>query len=120
MSTLLDKQITENYNKNLFNGTFYQNIPVSENVYSIVYAFFFDKTKLKESADVLTQSLLTLSYNSNVNPVDIIQEFNKAPNDSDYKKLLISVFNTGKPNTSKIGFSNGTVLNRWVARNIVA
>ena len=120
MSTPSADQVAENYNKNLFNGTFYQNIPVSENVYSVVYAFFFDKTKLKESADALTQSLLTLSYNSNVNPVDIINEFNKAPNDSDYKKLLISVFNTGKPNTSRIGFSNGTTINRWVARNIVA
>jgi hypothetical protein len=119
-STISSAQAAENYNRNLFNGTFYQNIPVSENVYSIVYSFFFDKTKLKESADALTQSLLTLSYNSNVNPIDIIQEFVKAPNDSDYKKLLISVFNTGKPNTSRVGFSNGTTINRWVSRNIVA
>lgn len=108
------------YNQNLFNGTFYQNIPVSEGVYDLVYGYFLSKTNLKESADALTQTVLTLSYNTKINALDILNEFEKAPNDSDLKKLMISVFNTGRQSTSKLGFSNGTVTNRWVARNIVA
>jgi len=108
------------YNRNLFNGTFYQNIPVSEGVYDLVYGYFLSKTNLKESADALTQTVLTLSYNTKINALDILNEFDKAPNDSDLKKLMISVFNTSRQSTSKLGFSNGTVTNRWVARNIVA
>ena len=108
------------YNQNLFNGTYYQNIPVSEGVYDLVYGYFFSKTNLKESAEALTQTVLTLSYNTKINALDILNEFEKAPSDSDLKKLMISVFNTGRQSTSKLGFSNGTVTNRWVARNIVA
>ena len=86
--------IQQAYNQNLFNGTFYQNVPVSEGVYDLVYGYFLDKTDLKESADALTQTLLTLSYNTKINAVDILTEFDKAPNDSDLKKLMISIFNT--------------------------
>ena len=120
MSDLNQTEQQKNYNKNLFNGTFYQNIPVSEGVYDLVYGYFLSKTNLKESADALTQSVLTLSYNTKINALDVLKEFDKAPNESDLKKLMISVFNTSRGATSKLGFSNGTVINRWVERNIVA
>lgn len=108
------------YNRNLFNGIYYQTVPVSEGVYDLVYGYFLSKTNLKESAESLTQSVLTLSYNTKINALDILNEFEKAPNDSDLKKLMISVFNTSRGATSKIGFSDGTTINRWVARNIIA
>lgn len=110
----------KNYSKNLFNGTYYQNIPVNEGVYDLVYGYFLSKTNLEEAADALTQTVLALSYNTKINALDILNEFEKAPSDSDLKKLMISIFNTDRADTSKIGFSNGTTVNRWVARNIVA
>ena len=82
--------------------------------------YFFNKTNLKESAEALTQTVLAVSYNTKINPLDILNEFDKAPNNSDLKKLMISVFNTSRGSTSKIGFGDGTTINRWVSRNIVA
>lgn len=106
--------------KQLFNGSFYQSIPVDENTYSIVYGFFFDRTSLKESADVLTQTLISLSYNNKLNPIDVLKEFDKDTSESNYKKILISVFNAGRYSSSKLGYGKGTTINKWVARNIVA
>ena len=120
MSEFGQTEEQKQYSRNLFNGTYYQNIPVSEGVYDLVYGYFLNKTNLKESADALTQAVLTLSYNTKINALDIINEFEKAPNESDLKKLMISVFNTSRGATSKLGFSDGTTINRWVARNIVA
>lgn len=120
MSEFGQTQEQKQYSRNLFNGTYYQNIPVSEGVYDLVYGYFLTKTNLKDSADALTQAVLTLSYNTKINALDILNEFDKAPNESDLKKLMISVFNTSRGSTSKIGFSNGTTINRWVSRNIVS
>lgn len=120
MSEFGQTEQQKQYSKNLFNGTYYQNVPVSEGVYDLVYNYFLDKTNLKESADALTQSVLVLSYNTKINALDILKEFDKAPDNSDLKKLMISVFNTNRGATSKIGFSDGTTINRWVQRNIVA
>lgn len=106
--------------KDFFNGAFYQSVPVDQNLYDLVYGYFFSITNSKESADVLTQTLLTVSYNSKINALDIIDEFKKSSNDSELKKLMIAVFNTNKDSTNKLGYSSGTTTNKWVARNIVA
>jgi hypothetical protein len=121
MASNLPATSSENIaNQRIFNGTFFQEIPIDENTHSIVYGFFLGKTGLKESADSLTQSLLSVCYNNKFNPIDILKEFDKATTESNFKKILIGVFNTGRNPTSKIGYSKGTSVNKWVARNIVS
>ena len=105
--------------KQLFNGAFYQTLPVDENTYSVIYGFFLERTNLKDSADALTQTLISLCYNNKINPLSVLTEFDKTTNESNFKKILISVFNTGRTPTSKIGYSQGIQPNKWVARNIV-
>ena len=50
----------------------------------------------------------------------ILTEFNKAASNSELKTLLIAFFNSLRPATSKIGFTNNVQVNKWVQRNIVA
>ena len=105
--------------RELFNGSFYQTVPIDENTYSVVYGYFLDKTGLKEAADSLTQSIITIGFNNKVNPIDIIKEFDKAASLSDLKKIMIALFNSSKVPTSKVGYSKGPKINKWVFRNIV-
>lgn len=106
--------------RQLFNGTFYQAVPVDEGSYSIIYGYFLDKTGVSEAADSLTQAVVTIGFNNKINPLDIIKEFEKAATISDMKKIMIALFNSSKGPTSKIGYNKGSKINKWVARNIVA
>lgn len=105
----------------MFNGAFYQNIPISEDVYSIVYSFFLAKMNgLEDIAKTLTQSLLTSCYGTKINPIDILNEFNNVASESAFKRQLIAVLNNNRYPSSKIGYSRGITPNKWVQRNIVA
>lgn len=107
----------QNY-KQLYNGVFVQAVPIDQNVYDIVYGFFLERTNFKEAADSLTQTLLSLSYNNKVDPLAVLKEFDKATNESDFKKIMISVFNAGRYPSSKIGYNKDSTPNKWVVRNI--
>lgn len=102
----------------LFNGLYYQEVPVDEGTYDVIYGFFLDKTGLAEAADSLTQAVLAIGFKNNVNPIDIINDFNKAATVSDLKKIMIALFNGSKSPTSAIGYNKGITSNKWVARNI--
>lgn len=105
----------------IFNGAFYQEVPISENVYSIVYAFFLEKMNgLTDVAESLTQILIAVCYNNSLQPLDILKEFDKATSESSFKRILINVLNTNRYPSSRIGFSRNSATNKWVARNIVA
>lgn len=106
--------------RNLFNGTFYQAVNVSQETYDMIYLYFLDKTNLKESAAALTDAVIAVGKNNNLNPANIIQEFDKATNVSDLKKVLVAILNSSRYSTSKIGFKNPQTTNRWVDRNIIA
>lgn len=106
--------------RQLFNGSFYQSVPVDEGTYSIIYGFFLDRTALPEAAESLTHTTLTIGFNNKVNPLDILKEFDKSATDSDFKKILIALLNTGRVETSKVGYNRGNVVNKWAKRNIIA
>lgn len=114
-----DSQETQSL-RQLFNGSFYQSVPVDEGTYSIIYGFFLDRTNLPEAAESLTQSILTIGFNNKVNPLDVLKEFDKAATDSDFKKIMIALVNTGRIATSKVGYNRGTTVNKWVQRTIIA
>lgn len=107
-------------NKRLFNGSFYQVASVTEETYNIILTFFFERTKDRQSADMLTQSLVTLGYNNKLNPLDILKEFDKPTSDSDLKKIMIAVLNSSRFPTSKLGYQGSIPPNRWTNRNVAA
>jgi hypothetical protein len=102
-----------------FNGYFTQTIQVSQAVYGQVLSFFRDRTSSDSAAESLTQALLTLCTNNQLDPLLMTAELNKAPNESELKKLLISFFNASKGATSKLGYANQRNKNDYVTRTIL-
>jgi hypothetical protein len=103
-----------------FNGYFTQPIQISETVYQQVYNFFLTKMQDASAAGSLTQAVLTLTYNNNLNPLDVITDFGKAAGSSDLKQLLIAFFNATKGSTSKLGYQINQNTSTFAKRNIVA
>lgn len=103
-----------------FNGYFSQPIQVSDAVWGQIYGFFYDLTKNSDTANVLAQSIITLTYNNNLEPLSVIKQFQTAPNSNNVKNLLISFFNNAKGPTSKLGYKNLNSTPPNIARNIIA
>ena len=102
-----------------FNGYYNQQITMSPDVYNQIYAFFIGITSSTSAAQQLTQTVMILTYNNNIDPLNIIKEFNKAASQSELKVLLITFFNSLRGPTSKIGFNNNILSNQWIQRNII-
>lgn len=105
--------------QNFFNGYFSQTLQVSSAVYGQVNGFFLARTSSPAVADSLSQALLTLTYNNNLDPLVMISEFDKTASESDLKKLLISFFNASKGSTSKLGYFNKKTKNNYVQKSIL-
>ena len=95
-------------------------IQVDANVYNQIFTFCAARTSSQSAAGQLTQSVLVLTYGNSLDPLTIINEFNKAANESELKTLLIALFNSLRPATSKVGFSYNIVPNQWIIRNIIS
>ena len=106
-------------NQNYIDSLLSTSINVDAEIYNQVFSFFSSKTTSNSAAQQLTQSVLTLTYNNNLDTLKIITEFNKAANDSELKTLLIAFFNSLRPSSSKIGFGFNNQNNEWIQRNIL-
>jgi hypothetical protein len=102
-----------------FNGYFNQTITMNQDVYNQVYSFFVSKTTSASAAQQLTQTVMILTYNNKLDPLQVIADFSKAASTSELKNLLITFFNSLRGPTSKIGFGNQPSTNQWVQRNIL-
>lgn len=105
----------------MFNGAFYQHIPVDEGTYTVVYSFFLDKMNgIEDIAKTISQALIVSCYNTKLNPLNLLNEFDKVATESAFKRQLIAVLNKNRYPSSKLGYSRGITPNKWVQRNIVA
>ena len=102
-----------------FNGYFSQPIQVSEALWGQVFGYFYNLTQSVDAASSLAQSVITLSYNNKLEPLDIIKQFQTNPTSNNTKSLLISFFNNAKGATSKLGYNKNTTTAPNVARNII-
>lgn len=102
-----------------FNGYFSQPIQVSDALWGQVYGFFYTLTNDVDSASSLAQSVIALTYNNKLNPLDLIQQFQANPSSNNTKNLLISFFNNAKGPTSKLGYNKNSGITPSVARNIL-
>lgn len=118
MSTNLPS--TQTQTQEFFNGYFSQPVTMDPDVYNQVFGFFAAKTASAAAAQQLAQNVMILTYNNKLDPLSVIRDFGKAANDSEFKTLLITFFNSFRGPSSKIGFANNISPNRWVQRNIVA
>lgn len=105
--------------QNFFNGYYSQPIPVDSAVYNRVLTFFKSKTTSTSAAEQLTQNVIALTYKNKLDPIAVINDFDKAATSSDLKLLFITFFNSLREPTSKIGFGNTVTTNQWIKRNII-
>jgi len=117
MNTNLPTQSTTT--QQAFNSLVINNVKVNPDVYEQLINFFKNRTSSESAAKVLAQSVITLTYENDLDPLKILKEFDIAANDSELKILLIAFFNGLRPSTSKLGFTNTKVTNQWVRRNIL-
>jgi hypothetical protein len=103
-----------------FDGYFNQTISIDPDVYQRVYSFFLNKTASDAAAKQLAQNVIALTYNNKIDPISVINDFDKAAGSSELKTLLITFFNSLRGPTSKIGYGNTKFTNQWVQRNIKA
>jgi hypothetical protein len=75
--------------QNFFNGYYSQSIPVDSAVYDRVLSFFKTKTTSLNAAEQLTQNVIALTYKNKLDPIAVINDFDKATTSSDFKLLFI-------------------------------
>jgi hypothetical protein len=110
---------TTNSTQNFFNGYYSQAVNISQDKYGIIFSFFRARTGDDSSAASLTQALITLTYNNNLDALAMLKEFDNATSESEFKKLIIAFFNSTKGPTSKIGYENPRQTNQYVTRTIL-
>jgi len=105
--------------QSFFDNYYSQSIPVDSAIYDRVLTFFKSKTTSTLAAEQLTQTVIALTYKNKLDPIAIINDFDKAANSSELKPLFITFFNSLRNPTSKIGFGNPLKTNQWIQRNII-
>lgn len=100
---------------NSYGGT---NYTVNSAVYDEVFSFFKTRTSSDAAAQQLTQYILILTYNNNLDPLAVIKEL-ASSGQSDIKSLVITFFNNTSDPYSKLGYQNNNDINLWVKRNII-
>jgi len=103
-----------------FNGYFSQPVQVSSAVWGQVYGYFYGLTNSTDAANALSQAVIALTHNNNLDPLTTIREFQKNANSSNIKSLLVSFFNNSKGPSSKIGYKNNNSISPNVSRNLLA
>ena len=102
-----------------FDNYYKQQNSVGPGQYDAVYTFFLGKTNNNvQAAESLTASLLKLTYENNVDPMALLEDFKKYNNNESFKIALIGLFNSSRSNTSKIGFAATPTSPPLVTRNI--
>jgi hypothetical protein len=110
---------TKTTTEQIFNGYYTQQVTYNPEVYNQILAFFISRSESESAAKQLTQSVMALTYNNNLDPLTVLKDFGSAASTNEFKLLLLTFFNTLRGPTSKIGYANDTFKNQWVERNIL-
>jgi hypothetical protein len=102
-----------------FNSYFNKSMQINPVQYNEIFNFFRSRTGSRNAALSLTDMLIALTYKNNLDPNRMILEFQKSTDSSNYKKLMISFFNSQKGPTSKLGFRSSVSSNQTISRTIL-
>lgn len=102
-----------------FNGYYQTNLPVSGQQYDAVLTFFLKKSNgNRVAAEALTASIMTIAQNQGVDPIGFIEEFKRYNDNDSFKAAILSLLNSDRRPTSKLGYSIMPQANPNVVRNI--
>lgn len=102
-----------------FDNYYKEQNSIGPNQYDAVYTFFLGRTNNNvQAAESLAASLLKLTYENNIDPMVLLEDFKKYNNNESFKTALIGLFNSSRENTSKIGFAATPTSPPVVTRNL--
>ena len=102
-----------------FQGYYDVQVPVSGPEYDAVLAFFLARTNNEETAALsLTTSLLEVTHNRGIRPMELLEQFKRYNNNEDFKSALIGLFNSYRAASSRIGYSKPQTRSAQLERNI--
>lgn len=102
-----------------FDGYYNVQLPVSGAQFDAVQTFFLSRTNgEKEAARSLATSLLEITKNRGIDPMELIDQFKKYRSNDAFKNAIIALFNSGRSRTSRIGYSQPPAAAPLVVRNI--
>jgi len=108
------EELTQTY----FNGYFDEEITIDASLHDAIYSFFLRELGDKSSANAFTHSLITISNETNTNPMDLLDQFTSS-NGISINTFMAALINTTRRNTSLIGLNQPKTSNTVVARNIL-
>lgn len=119
----LPKQAAQNSQgsnaNSFFDGYYTTTLPVNGQKYDAVLTFFLRKTEgNKVAAEALTASLMVIAQNRGIDPMSVIEEFKKFNDDESFRAALISLMNSNRRSTSKLGYAITPESNPYVVRNV--
>lgn len=109
---------SEELTQTFFNGYFDEEITIDASLHDTIYSFFLRELGDKSSANAFTHSLITISNETNTNPMDLLDQFTSS-NGISINTFMAALINTTRRNTSLIGLNQPKTSNTVVARNIL-
>jgi hypothetical protein len=111
---------TNQFNTNSYYNSYYKTtLPVSGQEYDATLTYFLKKTNGNRSAaEALTATILSIAENRGLSVIGIIEELKKYKDDNSYKAAILSLINSDRRPTSKLGYSVVPGINPTIARNI--
>lgn len=104
---------------NYFAGYYSKTVTVTGMEYDAVLTFFLGRTKGdKTAAEALTSSVMVLAQGRGIKPLSIIDEFKKLKDDQSFKAALVSLLNSDRRPTSKLGYAAIPSPDPYVTRNV--
>lgn len=100
-----------------FNNMYNQVLAIPADQHDGIQTFFEILTKNKTSAKVLTSSVIYTAISQNINPMDLIFEFQRMTVE-EINAYLVTFLNLNRVPTSLLGVINRPPVNQFVERTI--
>lgn len=102
-----------------FDGYYNVQVPVSGAQYDAVIAFFLVRTQgNRDAATSLATALLEITHRRGIDPMQLLDQFKRYSSNESFKNALLSLFNSSRPNTSRIGYARAPDPSPLVVRNV--
>jgi len=101
-----------------FNNFYTDNTGISTGINDSVLSFFEQQTGNKESAKLLTQSVIDTAKANKEDPLVVLEQFQKLGT-GQLNAILSLYLNTSRVNTSLLGISNSPQASEYVTRTII-
>lgn len=101
-----------------FNNIYNPVVGISQNVNDAIYSYFEQYTQNKESAKILTQVVISTAQAQNIDPLIILADFQKLP-DNELNAYLSLFLNLNRVPTSLLGVKLPPVTNPYISRTIL-